>query len=106
MNDRIIELRKTLNMTQQDFGEQIGLSRSTVCLIEQNQAVITDRTILIICAKFKVNEQWLRTGSGSMFVEYDLKYERFYKVYSKLREPLQDYLLTCAIELLKTQENL
>lgn len=106
MNDRLLELRKALKLTQEEFGEKIGLSRSMMCMLEQNTKPITERTILIICAKFKVNEQWLRNGTGSMFIEYDLKYERFYKVYSKLSEPLQDYLLSCAIELLKTQENL
>ena len=106
MNDRLLHLRKSLKLTQEEFGDQIGLSTGMISQMEQNLREINDRTIILICSKFKVNEQWLRNGTGSMFIEYDLKYERFYKVYSKLSEPLQDYLLTCAIELLKTQENL
>lgn len=106
MHERLLVLRKSLKLTQDEFGKAIGLTNAMISQMEQNTRKINDRTIMIICSKFQVNEKWLRSGKGSMFIEYDLKYEQFYKIYSKLSEPLQEYLLNCAIELLKTQEKL
>lgn len=106
MHNRLLQLRKVLKLTQEDFGGKIGLTNAMISQMEQNTREINERTILLICSKFNVNEQWLKTGKGKMFIEIDLKYNQFFKIYNKLSPPLQDYLLTCAIELLKTQENL
>ena len=32
---------------------------------------MTEQMILAICREFAVNEKWLRTGEGAMFVETD-----------------------------------
>ena len=61
MNTRIKEIRKSLNLTQKEFGNAIGL-KSSISEIELGYAPITERTIIAICSKFNVNEQWLRTG--------------------------------------------
>lgn len=62
MNTRIKELRIALNLKQKEFGNFIGL-RSSISEIENGKAPITDRTIIAICSKFNVNEDWLRTGN-------------------------------------------
>lgn len=38
-------------------------------MIEKGDRVPSDRTIADICREFDVNEEWLRTGTGPMFVE-------------------------------------
>ena len=38
-------------------------------MIEKGDRVPSGRTIADICREFNVNEDWLRTGEGSMFVE-------------------------------------
>ena len=40
-------------------------------MIEKGDRVPSGRTIADICREFNVNEDWLRTGEGSMFVEPD-----------------------------------
>lgn len=67
MKERIRELRRYLNMTMEEFGARIGLTKSAVSLIEGGRNGARDQTLLAICREFGVNEQWLRTGEGEMF---------------------------------------
>lgn len=69
MNERIKELRSRLELTQEEFSSKIGLSRNFIAQIETGAKKPSDRTIFDICEKFNVNEDWLRTGNGEMFVE-------------------------------------
>ncbi len=71
MNERIKELRKSLNMTQSEFSAKIGLSRNFIAQIETGTKVPSDRTISDICREFKINEEWLRDGKGPMYKERD-----------------------------------
>lgn len=68
IGERIKELRKAKGLTQQKFADQIGLKRNTVGNYEINLIVPSDRTISDICREFNVNETWLRTGEGDMFI--------------------------------------
>lgn len=67
MNDRIKELRLSLGLTLDAFGERIGIGKSSVSKIEKGINGTTDQTIKSICREFNVNEAWLRTGQGTMF---------------------------------------
>lgn len=67
IGDRVKELRKVLGMTQEKFADRIGLKRNSVAQIELGRET-SDQTIFAICREFRVNEEWLRTGAGEMFV--------------------------------------
>lgn len=67
MNKRLRELRKSLKLTQQDFGSKIGLSNTSIGNIENGVINLTDRNISLICSTYNVNESWLRDGKGEMF---------------------------------------
>lgn len=71
MIKRIKELRKVLGMNQGEFAQAIGISRSYLSQAEisANGAHFSDKTIKLICDKFNVSEEWLRCGSGDMFVK-------------------------------------
>ena len=66
-NTRIKKLRKTLDLTQREFGERIGMKANTVTMIEKGRGT-SEQTIKAICREFRVNEEWLRTGAGEMFL--------------------------------------
>lgn len=66
MNERIKKLRKVLGLTQQAFGDRIGIKRNSVALIENGRNT-SDQTVFAICREFNVREEWLREGSGEMF---------------------------------------
>lgn len=69
MNERLRKLRKTLDMTQQEFAEKLGIKRSTMATYESGRNEPIDAVISLICREFDVNEEWLRTGEGEMFIE-------------------------------------
>ncbi len=79
MHERIKLIRKSvknaktgkIGYTQTDFAEKLGMSRSYLSQIEIDDpnAIVSDKTISLICKEFNVNEEWLRTGSGEMFKE-------------------------------------
>ena len=68
IGERIKELRKALKLTQAAFAERIGIRQNSVAVIEIGKNTPSDQTIAFICREFRVNEEWLRTGAGDMFV--------------------------------------
>jgi len=69
VGERVREIRKELNLNQTDFGNKIGLKQTAIGMYENNQRSVSDRSITDICREFLVNEEWLRNGTGNMFVE-------------------------------------
>lgn len=68
MNERIKELRKALGLNQTEFGEKIGIKQGSVAGYESGVRTPLDSVILSMCREFNVNEKWLRTGEGEMFL--------------------------------------
>lgn len=69
MIERLKQLRKHLGMTQQEFADKISIQRSTYSKYEVGQNEPTSAVIALICDRCHVNEEWLRTGEGEMFVK-------------------------------------
>jgi transcriptional regulator with XRE-family HTH domain len=69
MNERLKKLRKALELTQQEFADRIGISRGNIGAYEVGKNNPSDAVISLICKEFKVNEEWLRNGTGEMFNE-------------------------------------
>lgn len=67
MNERIKKLRKALDLTQAEFANRLGMKQNSIALIESGRKT-SDQTIRAICREFRVSEDWLRTGSGEMFL--------------------------------------
>lgn len=68
MNERIKELRKSLGLTLEKFGERLGVSRAALSNIENGNRSVTDQMFKSVCREFSVNEEWLRDGTGEMFL--------------------------------------
>lgn len=69
MKDRVKKIRKELDLTQQEFADKIGVKRNTIAMYEMGKTTPSETVILSICREFGINEEWLRTGSGDMFVK-------------------------------------
>ena len=73
MHERIKELRKEyLHLSQTEFGERLGVSRSVINNIERNALARPDQKLSLIklmCSVFDVNEEWIVNGTEPMFVE-------------------------------------
>lgn len=73
MHERIKELRKNyLHLSQTEFGERLGVSRSVINNIERNALARPDQKLSLIklmCSVFDVSEAWLLDGTEPMFVQ-------------------------------------
>ena len=68
MHERIKELRKALGLTQQKFADGMGVKQNTIAQYESGRNAPIDAVITLICRTYGVNEAWLRTGEGKMFI--------------------------------------
>ena len=69
MNERVKQLRKTLDLTMEKFGDRLGVKKNSISQIESGKNSLTEQMIKSICREFDVDEEWLRNGTGSMFIE-------------------------------------
>ena len=69
MNERLKKLRKTLDLTQQEFANKIGIARGNIGAYEVGKNAPSDAVISLICKQFNVDENWMRTGEGEMFIK-------------------------------------
>ena len=65
MSELIKQIRKGKDISQEEFGNKIGITRSSVSLLESGRNNPSEQTIKLICQEFSVNELWLRTGQGN-----------------------------------------
>lgn len=105
MYNRIKEIRNSLKMNQTEFAQHLGLSQSTLAMIEVGKRKFSDKHIKIICSTFNINENWLRTGEGEMF-NSSLYEKELIDVFDNLNPETQQYLIVMAKELLNTQKKL
>lgn len=78
--ERVKEVRKSLNLTLEKFGEHLGVRKTAISKIENGENNLTDQMSKAICREFNVSEEWLRDGTGDMFVDLsrDLQLARFF----------------------------
>jgi len=66
LKHRIKEIRKSHNLTQQEFADRLGVGRSTIAGYENGERIPVSAVITLISREFGVNEEWLRNGTGKM----------------------------------------
>lgn len=110
MNKRIKELRKYMGLSQEEFGNRLGISKSAISKIEKGDFEPAQRTIKAICREFNVSYAWLVDGKGEMFSnipetildelidEYDLDFldkkiiKKYLELTSDERNAIKKYL--------------
>lgn len=110
LKDRIKYLRETLKISQEEFGEKIGVARNTIANYEIGNRTPKDVTLKSICREFNVNYLWLTEGTGDMFmgvpetiidelvVQYDLNdveteiLKNYLTLTKEQRQVVQEYL--------------
>lgn len=68
-NERVKEIRKHNGLTMEEFGRRLGVTRTAISNIESSNRSLTEQMSKAICREFRVNEEWLRDGTGDMFVQ-------------------------------------
>lgn len=69
MNARIKELRKANGLSQEAFAARIGITKSSVSLIESGKNNPSEQTVLLICERFGVRREWLENGEEPRYSE-------------------------------------
>lgn len=68
LKDRIRMIRKeSAKLTQEKFAEVLGTTRPAIASYELGKVVPSDTFIQLMCSKFSINQNWLRTGEGDMY---------------------------------------
>lgn len=94
MGERLKLLRKALNLKQADFGARIGLSQPTIGMYEKETRPLTERVISQLVSEFHINEEYLRHGTGDMFIDQTPKLVRQLADELSLSDREQHLLLT------------
>lgn len=71
MNERVKQIRLALGLSGEKFGQALGVQRNAISRIETGKNGLSEQMLLAICREYGVNETWLRTGEGEMFVPMD-----------------------------------
>ncbi|GAA0103250.1 hypothetical protein UT300012_39670 [Paraclostridium bifermentans] len=66
MNNRIKEVRNSTGLTQEEFGNILGVTRNVIANIEGGRYEPQPVFIKLLIKEFNINEKWLKTGFGEM----------------------------------------
>ena len=69
IGERIRELRTTLRLTQDQFGNKIGVKNGVVSAWEKGSAPVPDGRVRIIRDEYNASIDWILKGEGEMFQE-------------------------------------
>ena len=65
--ERVKEIRKTLNLPLEKFGEKLGVGKPAISKIEKDERNLTDQMAKSICREYNVNYDYLIYEEGEMF---------------------------------------
>lgn len=76
-------MRTTLNLTLEKFGKRLGVTKVAISNIEKGNRNVTDQMRKSICREYGVNEVWLTSGTGKMFISDEIKEMEIFEKYFK-----------------------
>jgi transcriptional regulator with XRE-family HTH domain len=102
VGSRIIELRRILGLSQKAFGEKIHISKGYITSLERSIRPLNDRLVSLISDSFGVNAEWLKSGSGSMFLDpKDSKEGEIMGLFNQLNPDFQKFIINQLKQLLE-----
>lgn len=67
ISDRLKSIRKTLRLTQIEFGKPLNIGQDAISDYENGRNEPNQRTLDAIIKEYSINRIWLFTGVGDMF---------------------------------------
>lgn len=105
INQRIKQIRETMDLSQRNFSINLSLSHSYIAGVESGSIKVNARLIKLIIAEFGVNEAWLLTGKGEMFSQNtDEKFAKLVGLFKGLSPKNQELIYQIIGFLLKREE--
>jgi len=68
-NDRLKEIRKTLELTQREFSEALDIKQGSYSDVERGKAGISAILLKNLIRRFRINPLWICEGEGGMFID-------------------------------------
>jgi len=68
VGERIRELRKAVNLKQEEFARRLRISKGFLSNLEKDVRQPSDQLMKLIAYEFSSSENWLETGQGEMFI--------------------------------------
>ena len=94
LGERLTELRKALDLTQEEFARKIRVSKGYITSLERSHRELNSRLVKLIADTFGANERWLQTGKGKMFTEpRDISLDEVIALYNQLHPKLQKLVI-------------
>jgi transcriptional regulator with XRE-family HTH domain len=103
---RLLNLRKTLCITQKEFGEKIHISKGYVTSLEKCRQPLNDRIIKLLADTYGVNPEWLKYGTGTMFFDAQKsKLTEIVTIFNQLNPDFQNFVISQMKNLLQMNHN-
>ena len=104
--ERVKEVRKSLNLTMEQFGNKLGVTKVAISNIEKEKRNLTEQMSRAICRGFNVSEEWLKTGEGEMYQQLSEDEEIAGIVSDLLEEGKDNAFYGIILEIAKTYNEL
>ena len=104
--ERVKEIRKSLEMTMEQFGSRLGVTKVAISRIEKGERNLTEQMSRAICREFNVSEEWLKTGEGEMYQQLSEDEEIAGIVSDLLEEGKDNAFYGIILEIAKTYNEL
>lgn len=65
--ERIKQIRKSLDLTLEKFGEKLGVGKGAISALENGKRNLTDQMAKAICREYNVNYDYLIYEEGEIF---------------------------------------
>ncbi len=69
--DRLKKIRKFLNLSQEEFGKKIGLTRGAIAAVEADGNKFSQEVLYKLIEIFNINVNYLLAGKGEPFILSD-----------------------------------
>lgn len=70
LGERVKQIRKDISLSQDAFGDSLGVSRDVIKNLENNRIKnISDALLRLICRTYNVSYQWLTEEIGEPYVQ-------------------------------------
>ena len=102
-NERIKEVRVAMGLTQSSFAKRIAISLSYLTEIENGNKSASERVIRLVSSEFNVDDNWIRSGEGSMLNEnVDIQMSNLMSMFKSLNQQFKE----CALSQMEDLANL
>lgn len=92
IGDRLKLLRQFLKLTQKDLAEVLEIKQPTIVSIEKGQTKLSVEQLYKLQELYKASSNWLITGKGEMFVDYDQNMSDINNEFEKIMKTIEGFL--------------